>query len=71
MYSNQQPSTYTTQHYTYNSQLNSNNNHTLSFDQIHPSQSATSYSNINFEEKLNSKQQQQQQQSTMKYVNFS
>jgi hypothetical protein len=40
MYSNQQPSTYTTRHYIYDPQSNGTNNRSLSFDQIRTSQSS-------------------------------
>jgi hypothetical protein len=46
MYSNQQPSIYTTRHYTYNSQSKSKNNSDLPLDQTHPSQSSTYYSSF-------------------------
>jgi hypothetical protein len=65
MFSNQQPSIYTTRHYTYDSQLNSRNNSTLSFDQTRPPQSSSYYSNyqpststIDFNDKSNFGQQQ-------------
>jgi hypothetical protein len=44
MYSNQQPSIYTTQHHTFDYQSNSKNNKSLLFNEVHPSQSST-YSN--------------------------
>lgn len=70
MYSNQQPSTYSTRHSTYNSQLNSNNNDmdNAPINQKQPSQSTNYYSNnqpststIDFDETPNFKRQ-----STMK-----
>jgi len=64
MYTNQQPSIYTTRHYMYDSQANSKNNSALSFDQTYPSQSSNysnyqpSTSTIDFNDRSNFGQQQ-------------
>ncbi len=67
MYSNQQPSTYTTRNYIYDPQLNSKNNKNLAFDQPRSSQSSANYSNYqptiltnDFNDRSNFGQQQQQ-----------
>ena len=45
MYSNQQPSIYTTRQYTYDSQLNAKSTRTLPFNQTEGIQPSTYYSN--------------------------